>query len=58
LNNRIVQRNYNSGIRGQWRRIGPWITDIDNGKITITASGGAANFSGIEIWQRAGGRRK
>ena len=58
LNDRIVQRNYNSGITGQWRRVGPWVTDIDNGKITITASGGAANFSGIEVWQRAGGSRK
>ncbi|MBL7038241.1 MAG: DUF1593 domain-containing protein [Pirellulaceae bacterium] len=57
LNDRIVQRNYNSGITGQWRRIGPWVTDINDGKITITASGGAANFSGIEIWQRAGGSR-
>ncbi len=57
LNDRIVQRNYNSGLAGQWRRIGPWISEVNNGRIAITASGGAANFSGIEIWRRADGGR-
>lgn len=58
LNDRIVQRDYNSGLAGQWRRVGPWIADVDNGRIAIAASGGAANFSGIEIWRHADGSRR
>lgn len=58
LNDRIVQRNYNSGLAGQWRRIGPWIVDVTGARIAIAASGGAANFSGIEIWRRAAGSRE
>ena len=53
LNDRVVQRDYHSGPAGRWRRLGPWIADPSNGKLTITASGGDANFSGIEIWRRA-----
>jgi len=58
LNDRIVQRNYNSGLAGQWRRIGPWIVDVTGARIAIAASGGAANFSGIEIWRRAAGSQE
>ena len=57
MNGRLVQRNYNTGLPGQWRRLGPWITAVNNGKITITADGGAANFSGIEIWRNVGGKQ-
>ena len=52
LGEKLVQRDYHSGPPGRWRRLGPWITTVGNGKITITASGGDANFSGIEIWRR------
>jgi len=52
LNGRVVERDFNSGPPGRWRRLGPWITTVGDGKITITADGGAANFSGIEIWRR------
>ncbi len=52
LNGRMVERDFYSGQAGQWKRLGPWITDIDNGTITITSERGAANFSGIEIWRR------
>ena len=53
LQGRVVARDYYSGREGQWRRLGPWMTDVadDLSVISITSSGGAANFSGIEIWQ-------
>ena len=53
LGGQVVQRDYQSGPPGRWRRLGPWITEVADGKITLTAAGGAANFSGIEIWRRA-----
>ncbi len=51
LNKSIVERDYNSGPRGNWRRLGPWVANPNDGKITITADGGDANFSGIELWR-------
>jgi hypothetical protein len=51
LNGQQVERNFNSGDQGQWRRLGPWVTPIRNGIVQITTRGGAANFSGIEIWK-------
>jgi hypothetical protein len=53
LNGRVVQRDYHSGLAGRWRRLGPWIATPDDGKLTLTAGGGHANFSGIEVWCRA-----
>lgn len=58
LNKKVVQQNYNSGPAGRWRRLGPWITAVEDGKITLTATGGAANFSGVEVWQRVEGARR
>ena len=52
LNGRVVEKDYYSGRAGQWRRLGPWIVSVDNGRIVITSSGGAANFSGLELWRR------
>jgi len=52
LDGKPVQRDYNSGPPGRWRRLGPWITTAEQGKIILTATGGAANFSGVEVWQR------
>jgi len=54
LSGREVARNYNSGPRGCWRRLGPWITSPVKGKLEITSKGGAANFSGLEVWKAAG----
>ena len=51
LQGKVVQKNYYSGQEGQWRRLGPWVTTVTDGVISITSSGGAANFSGIEVWQ-------
>ncbi len=52
VNGELVARDFNSGPKGCWRRLGPWNASPRGGKITITASGGAANFSGIEIYKQ------
>ncbi len=46
-----VVAKHNSGKAGNWERLGPWFTTSLDGKITITSKGGAANFSGVELWQ-------
>jgi hypothetical protein len=51
LNGKQVERSYESGYEGQWQRVGPWVTSVRDGTIRITTRGGAANFSGIEIWK-------
>jgi len=51
LNGKQVERQHNSGHQGQWQRLGPWIASVRQGSIRITTKGGAANFSGIEIWR-------
>ncbi len=53
LNGRAVAQGYNSGEAGQWQRLGPWEIDVTGGRIEITSRGGAANFSGIEVWRKA-----
>ncbi len=50
LNGRTVLLEYDSGSTGKWQRLGPWRTVVRDGVIRIAAYGGAANFSGIEIW--------
>ncbi len=50
LNGRPVLNNYISGKAGHWERLGPWFVQPRQGKIEITSKGGAANFSGIEVW--------
>jgi hypothetical protein len=51
LDGRKVVQGYYSGVEGQWRRLGPWMVTVNNGIIDIKTVGGAANFSGIEIWK-------
>jgi hypothetical protein len=51
LNDRVVAANYRSGKAGTWERLGPWYVAVDNGVIRLTSQGGAANFSGIEVWR-------
>ncbi len=51
LNRRTVARDHNSGTAGEWQRLGPWTVAVNDGVIEITSRGGAANFSGIEIWR-------
>ncbi|NOX55494.1 MAG: hypothetical protein GXP27_13870, partial [Planctomycetes bacterium] len=52
LNGQVVRSHYRTGPRGRWERLGPWITQVRQGHIVISATGGAANFSGIEVWRR------
>ena len=51
LNGRQVERQYRSGSQGQWQRLGPWMTSVSEEMLHLTTRGGAANFSGIEIWK-------
>ena len=39
---------------GRWQRLGPWITEVDQGSIMIRAERGAANFSGLEFRRKTG----
>jgi hypothetical protein len=57
VNGQVVEPQVRTGPKGFWQRLGPWTTKPSDGRITITASGGAANFSGIEIWQHRVGER-
>jgi len=50
INGSDVLPRYNSGSAGHWDRLGPWFVNVKNGQIKITSRGGAANFSGIEVW--------
>lgn len=52
LNGKLVAERFNSGPAGCWRRLGPWITSVDGGSITVEAAGGAANLCGIEVWRQ------
>jgi uncharacterized repeat protein (TIGR02543 family) len=56
LNGQTVRANYNSGPAGTWDRLGPYpVTLPAPGQVQLTASGGTANFSGVELWQQTGG---
>ncbi len=51
LNGQVVAANYNSGTEGRWEKLGPWRTTVrKEGRLVLTSQGGAANFSGIEVW--------
>lgn len=57
VNDKIVVEAFESGSEGMWKKLGPWSAQPVAGKIKITAtaaSHGAANLSGIELWQGAG----
>lgn len=54
LNGKTVVPEHFSGSAGTWKRLGPWRTTVSNGSIRISSSGGAANFSGIEVWSGDG----
>ncbi|EMI20003.1 protein containing DUF1549 [Rhodopirellula maiorica SM1] len=47
---RVVSR-FHSGNAGTWKKLGPWYVDVRDGSIELTSKGGAANFSGIELWR-------
>lgn len=54
VNNRKVLDRYTSGPGGSWKRLGPWRARPVDGSIRVSARGGDANLSGIEVWQGAG----
>jgi hypothetical protein len=51
INDRVIAEKVVSGTAGQWQKLGPWIVQPANGQIIIASRGGAANFSGVEIWR-------
>lgn len=51
IDGREVVTQYRSGNAGHWEKLGPWFVSPTNGQVTIASKGGAANFSGLEIWQ-------
>ena len=51
VNGKEVLPNYKSGAAGHWEKLGPWLTKSQDGTIALTSRGGAANFSGIEVWR-------
>jgi hypothetical protein len=51
LNGREVAKNYVSGPQGHWERLGPWPVQVSGGTIRLSSRGGAANFSGVEVWK-------
>lgn len=53
LDGKVVESSHNTGRAGEWRRLGPWVTAVGGGRITITTDGGAANLCGIEVWRKA-----
>ncbi len=40
-----------AGPPGHWDRLGPWFVNVKSDGLLIESRGGAANFSGIELWQ-------
>jgi hypothetical protein len=49
----VAARRHYSGAKGEWRRLGPWMRKVQDGSISVTTSGGAANLSGIEVWRKS-----
>ncbi|QDA58887.1 Ig-like domain-containing protein [Hymenobacter jejuensis] len=45
--------NYTSGSAGKWSKLGPFATNVTNGVIRITTTGGDANLSGVEVITKA-----
>ncbi len=54
VNNQVVIDRFSSGTAGQWKRLGPWKATASNETIKVSAKGGAANLSGIELWNAVG----
>ena len=54
VNDRKVLDRFASGAAGAWKRLGPWRARAADGKIRVSARGGDANLSGIEVWSGTG----
>ena len=55
LEGSVVVPVHNSGSAGTWNKLGPFRTNITDGAINVSANGGHACLSGIEIWRAAAG---
>lgn len=52
VNGQLVKSQHQSGSAGHWDKLGPWPVSLHKaGSIIITSQGGAANFSGVELWR-------
>ncbi|MBS0260947.1 MAG: DUF1553 domain-containing protein, partial [Planctomycetes bacterium] len=54
VNDKTVVAEFNSGAAGTWKRLGPWRIAVRDGSLKVSAKGGAANFSGLEVWSGTG----
>jgi hypothetical protein len=52
LNGQTVESNLQSGPAGTWRKLGPYPVNVTAGSIEMSSSGGAANFSGLEVYRQ------
>jgi ELWxxDGT repeat protein len=51
LEGKTVRSNYNSSYAGTWQKLGPFQASITDGTISLATTGGAVNFSGVEVWK-------
>lgn len=56
LNGQTVAANRNSGAAGSWAKVGPFVTNVTDGTIAVTSTGGDANLSGIEVHSKPANR--
>ncbi|HVV99302.1 MAG TPA: DUF1549 domain-containing protein, partial [Planctomycetaceae bacterium] len=54
VNDRAVVEQYDSRGAGIWKKLGPWSARPVDGRIRVSARGGDANLSGIEVWRGDG----
>jgi NPCBM/NEW2 domain/Domain of unknown function (DUF1929) len=52
LNGQTVESGIQSGPAGSWRKLGPYPVNVGSGSIEVSSSGGAANFSGLEVYRQ------
>jgi len=54
INDRQAVERFSSGAGGSWHRLGPFPVVVKDNRIKISARGGDANLSGIEVWSGRG----
>ena len=47
----VVEAGVVSGKAGEWRKLGPYVTESRDGALKIACSPGDANLSGLEVWR-------